>query len=62
MNYYGYMKGIHLKGNDASATIYKIINNIIFGNDPVKSQTLNPNAEDVLKQLVSQGYTDNFYN
>lgn len=59
LNYYGYMNGIHLKGNDASATIYKIINNIIFGNDPVKSQTLNPNAEDVLKQLVSQGYTDN---
>jgi hypothetical protein len=59
LNYYGYMNGIHLKGNDASATIYKIINNIIFGNDPVKSQTLNPNADDVLKQLVSQGYTDN---
>ena len=59
LNYYGYMNGIHLKGNDASATIYKIINNIIFGADPVKSQTLNPNADDVLKQLVLQGYIDN---
>ena len=59
LNYYGCMNGIHLKGNDASATIYKIINNIIFANDPVKSQTSNPNTEDVLKQLVSQGYTDN---
>ena len=59
LNYYSYMNGIHLKGNDASATIFKIINNIIFGDDPVKSQTLNPNADDVLKQLVLQGYTDN---
>ena len=59
LNYYSYMNGIHLKGKDAAAKIYKIINNIIYGDAPVKSQTLNPNADDVLKQLVLQGYTEN---
>ena len=59
LNYYGYMNGIQLKGDDAGATIIKIINSIIFGNDPDKEQNLNPTNDTVLKQMIKQGYTDN---
>ena len=59
LNYYGYMNGVQLKGDDAGATIIKIINSIIFGNDPDKEQNLNPTNDTVLKQMIKQGCTDN---
>ncbi len=59
LNYYGYMKGVQLKSDDAGATIIKIINSIIFDKDPDKEQNLNPSTDIVLEQMRKQGYTDN---
>lgn len=59
LNYYGYMNGVQLKSDDAGVTIIKIINSIIFGKDPVKTQNLNPTTDIVLKQMIKQGYIDN---
>lgn len=59
LNYYGSFRGVQLKGDEAGATVIKIINSIIYGKDPVKTQNLNPTVDIVLKQMIKQGYTDN---